>query len=80
MIDLRGYASLKKVAKVRSEKQPGLMHASTEFEPVTHGIQVQCSNQLSYETTTGRAGHFSMGPSMPLLGIQQLFGCIYINV
>ena len=31
---------------------------STGFEPMTSAMPVQCSNQLSYEVTQGRAGQF----------------------
>ena len=31
---------------------------STGFEPMTSAMPVQCSNQLSYEVTQWRAGHF----------------------
>ena len=36
------------------------------IEPVTSVIRLQYFNQLSYEATTGRAGHFLVVPSMPL--------------
>ena len=41
--------------KAKTEKD---FQASAEFEPMTSAITVQCHIQLSYEATTGNAGHF----------------------
>ena len=40
-----------------------------QLKPMNSAILVQCSNQLSCEATTGRAGHFSVGPLMPLTSV-----------
>ena len=41
---------------------------STEFEPMTSAMPVQCSNQLSYEVTQWRAGQF-VGLMFPVKGM-----------